>query len=195
MVEVAISLALFTILAYAGTNFFIQAVRDSNKVAIENEVRETGSTLMSDITSEIQNIIKDDINRSKFCIKTIPAGGVTLPYSLYLSDMNGPSLSCSDSGWTRRVVYTVDAQGNMTKSVNGATAVRINPDKAVILSCPIAGGGCSTGIASCNSGLQVSFSGTTPTVNVYVQQVSSVAKSDYCARTQVTQTVVPRQRP
>lgn len=205
LVEVVISLALFAILAYAGTTFFIQAVRDSSKVAIENEVRETAAGIMADVSNEIK-ALANQTNSGRYCVAKAPDN-----LTVYFSD-SPPSEYASDcagtgpNSYTRRIVYTTNlATGSLTKRVvtvspDSVVSSVLNSTKTFVIDCEKGGGGCSLN-TGCTSGFKVTFPDqtldATPaiTINLSVQQASSITRSDYCARTQISQTITPRLRP
>lgn len=194
LVEVAVSISLFAVLAYAGTTFFIQAVRDSNRVTIENEVRQTASTIMSDISAEVKGLASKTVS-GQFCINQTVSGSKS---TLYLSDgVLGASNNCGTS-YTRWITYEADSTtGDFTKKINGGTAVPLNSSRARVVKCTTSpkGGGCFTG--TCGQGFVISNDVATgvKTVTLTVQQVSSVTRSDFCAKTELSQTLVPRIRP
>lgn len=203
LVEVVISLALFAVLAYAGTTFFIQAVRDSSKVAIENEVRETAAVIMADVSNEIK-ALANQTNNGRYCVANSLDN-----LNVYFSD--GPPSDYTNNcatpnSYTRRIIYTTNlVTGSFTKRVittSPASDVSsvLNSTKTFVVDCGIGTGGCSLN-SGCTSGFKVTFPAqsldTTPaiTINLSVQQASSITRSDYCARTKVVQTVTPRLRP
>lgn len=198
LVEVAVSVALFAILAYAGTTFFIQAVRDSNKVAVENEVRETVSGIMSDIATEVKGLASQTVS-AQYCV----ARTISAPlYTVYISDSPANTPNCA-ANYTRRVTYVANSTtGVFTKQVQTipvtpTSAVQLNSSRAIVAQCPLGSGGCS--LSNCTTGFIVNYDSAdlTPTLNVrlFAQQVASATRSDFCARTDTTQTITPRIRP
>lgn len=194
LVEVAVSISLFAVLAYAGTTFFIQAVRDSNRVAIENEVRQTASTIMTDISNEVKGLASKTVS-GQYCINQSVTGSKS---TLYLSDGVLGALNNCGTGYTRWVTYEADsATGQITKKINTGLALSMNSTRAWVIKCTTSpqGGGCFTG--TCGQGFVVTTDVTTgiKTITLTVQQPSTITRSDFCAKTELSQTLVPRVRP
>lgn len=55
IVELVIVLGIFGILMVAGTDFLIQTIRNSNRSAIQNEVRQNASRVMQDIVTKMRD--------------------------------------------------------------------------------------------------------------------------------------------
>lgn len=188
LIEVVVSIGVFAILAYAGTTFFIQAVRDNSKVSIENEVRETAASIIADVASEVRGLASQTTS-GQYCFSKTPDN-----LTVYLSDSPPGTPNCS-AGSTRQIIYKSDpTTGSFTKQVNLGSVVQLNSSRAFVAACSGGTGGClQTG---CTSGFLVSNATSTAlNVDLYVQQNTAVTKSEFCAKTRLTQTITPRTRP
>lgn len=111
LVEMVIVLGIFGILMVAGTDFLIQAIRNSNRSAMENEVRQTASQIMQDIDAEAR--------------KADPLVGFSFPGgNLQMTTVN--------SNPPRVINYSV-ISGSLTKTVNGGSPVILNSSKVVVV--------------------------------------------------------------
>lgn len=52
LIELVVVLGIFGILMVAGTEFFIQVIKNSNQATMQNEVRQEANKIMQDITNE-----------------------------------------------------------------------------------------------------------------------------------------------
>ena len=178
LVELVVILSIFGILMIAGTDFLIQAVRNSNRSAMENEVRQNAGQILQDIDSEAK--------------KADPSIGFT-----YVAGNGNLSMTTVNSSPTRVVSYATNANGILTKTITiggvpGASAV-LNSNSVSVLNCPLSGTGCPAG--ACTKGLVVSQ----PTIsdplliNLTVESNSSFTRTDYCAKLSLTDSVTARQ--
>jgi prepilin-type N-terminal cleavage/methylation domain-containing protein len=189
LIEVVISIGIFAILAYAGTTFFIQAVKDNSKVSIENEIRETAAGIIADVGSEVRGLVSQTSSGQYCFYKSLDN------LTVYLSDSPPGTLNCAANS-TRQIIYKSDpTTGIFTKQVNSGTVVQLNSARAFVAACSGGTGAClQTG---CTPGFLVSYNGSSTALNVdlYVQQNTAATKSEFCAKTRVTQTITPRTRP
>lgn len=110
LIELVVVLGIFGILMIAGTDFLIQAIRNSNRSAMENEVRQTANQIMQDIETEAR--------------KADPDIGFSFPEgNLQMTTVNSTLL--------RVVKYSVSS-GSLIKTVNGGSPVILNSDKVVV---------------------------------------------------------------
>ncbi len=52
LIELVVVLGIFGILMVAGTEFFIQVIKNSNQATMQNEVRQEANKIMQDVTNE-----------------------------------------------------------------------------------------------------------------------------------------------
>lgn len=164
LVELVVIIGIFGVLLSVGTDFLIQTIRNSNRSAMENEVRQNASRIMQDIESEAK--------------KADPAIPFSFPVGgLQMTTIDVPS---------RVILYSV-SNGDITKTVNGGTPATLNSNRVAVLNCT----GCPG--ASCTSGLSTSLSGGSLLVNLTVQNNTTYTRSDFCAKTSLSETITARQ--
>ena len=122
MVELIVILAVFGVLMLAGTDFFIQVIHNSNRAAMENEVRQNASKIMQDITNEARK--PGATAASLNSIYTV-SGGVLSKNGLSLSS-TAVAVNLSITGSPIVITLTVQQAAGYTRPDFQATVTLTN---------------------------------------------------------------------
>lgn len=174
MIELVIILGIFGVLLLAGTDFLIATIKNSNRSAMENEVRQNANRIMQDIEAEAR--------------KADPAVGFGFVGGS--GNLQIPTINVTP---TRTVAYSVNASGIFTKTVTlggvvGSPTI-LNSDNVVVLKCT----GCPG--SSCTPGFIVSQPLLTDplSISITVQNSSLFTRSDFCAKVSLSDIIMARQ--
>lgn len=178
LIELLLVLGVFAIFLLAGTDFLIQTIQNSNRSAMENEVRQNAYRILQDIETEAR--------------KADPSIGFG-----FVGGAGNLQMTTANASPTRTVAYSVNAAGILTKTITLGGAVQptqtLTSTRVAVLNCPSTASGCPSTCAV--KGLVVSQAGLADplVINLTVQNNTTYIRSDFCAKINLSENIIARQ--
>ena len=181
LVELLVVLGIMGVLILAGTDFLVQVVRNANRAAVENEVRQNASKIMQDMVSSIRGA--SCVDWEVRSTPGYPAGNGDVVVRTY-------SDNCVSKVDEFQFVFDPVRRGVQGIVLRNGRIIS-SPGVAVI-SCPGTNQCATTG---CVNGLSVSGtsgSNAAVTLGLAVQSTTSASQTFFCATTSLSNSVTPR---
>lgn len=166
LIELIVVMALFGVLSVVASGYLVNVIQASNRTLVENEVRQEGTKIVQDISTEV---------RRSGCVFF---SGSTLTISD--ADVTSAGASCAGGNVT---TYTVSS-GVISK--NGQ---QINSPKVKVQKCTSCGSGCGSGFTVSPAAVETN---SAITIGLDLTQGGTSTRSDFCGKVSLTTTITPR---
>ncbi len=193
VIELLVVIGLFGILMVAGVNFLVQVMQNTNKSAVENEVRQNANSVMQKIVGAIRNS-----GCVKYSYNPIEETPLELPP---LSQRDLIVTTYSDNCVTPSQEFIVyynpadDPQNPTTTGIVTLDGQPINSAKTMLVSCPEAST-CnnSNWPQICARGLNIAqrLGSKAWQIDLNMQQGAGASRWDFCAQTKLSDSATPR---
>ncbi len=163
LIELVVVIAIFGILAIVATNYLLSTVSTSNRISVENEVRQNAVLVLSEMSDEI---------RKATSVCNITANG--------FKTSSSPTCAAGNDIST----FTI-TNGVVSKNGNP-----ISSDKVAFVDCNQSG--CSQDRTTCAPGIAVTLNGKAYEIDITATQQNATTRVDSCAQVKLHDVVVPR---
>lgn len=187
VIELLVVIALFGILMVAGTDFLVQVMQNTNKSAVENEVRQNANLVMQKMVSAIRN-----------------SGCVTYSYNppettplppLNQRDLIVTSYSDNCVIQSHQFIAYYDPTDAVDSGVIKMDGQQINSTKTALVNCPQTTT-CNypNWAAVCSRGINIAqrLGSKAWQIDLNMQQGVGGSRWDFCAVTKLSDTATPR---